>query len=124
MHTVLVLAQAINTQRRVALLDLSRLDLRESLNRRQTAVLRERERDRVEGGREGAHCVLLNRGNLCSKHDECLGIMLACRSAASIRAYLVGGLAYCERRADVGRTTTVDDTIIHDEVADRTDRIV
>ena len=38
--------------------------------------------------------------------------------------HLVSGLAHSERTTDVGRTTAVDNPIVHDEIAHRADRVV
>lgn len=63
-RTVLVPAHAVNTQSRVTLRNLPGLDLRERLDRAETGVLSEGERDGVEGRGESSHGILLDRGDL------------------------------------------------------------
>jgi hypothetical protein len=43
---------------------------------------------------------------------------------AKYSTYLIGGFSYGDRRADICRPTTVNDTIVLDEVSDCTDRVV
>lgn len=81
-------------------LDLLRLDLGQRGDGVQTAVLGEGHGHRVEGLGEGAHGVLLQAGRLDGR--------------------VLDG----QRAGDLGGATTVDDTVVADEVADHTESIV
>lgn len=98
--TILALAGTVDTQSRVALGDLPALDLGEGLDRCQTRVLSERERDGIEGGRERAHRVLLDRGDL------------------------VGFGGDGDRAGNLGSTAAVDDAVVAHEVADDAESVV
>ena len=62
--TVCSLEHRIDTEARVLLGDLARLDARERLDRRLARVLGQGQRDGVQGVGERAHCVLLNARHL------------------------------------------------------------
>lgn len=99
-RTVVTLAQAVDAQPRVALGDLPTLDLSQRLNRRQSRVLRERKRDRIEGGRERAHRILLDRSDL------------------------VGLVRDGDGARNLGCASAVDDAVVADEVADDAEGVV
>ena len=64
------------------------LDLRQSRYGRQTAVLHQGQWDRVQGGGEGSHRVLLDRRDLETRLE-------LSKTLAEIGAgYLIGGLGY------------------------------
>lgn len=98
--TVVALVRAINTQPRVTLGNLPTLHLREGLNRTQSTVLGQCQRDGIEGGSESAHGVLFNRSDV------------------------VGGLGNGDGASDFGGSSSVDDAVVADEVADDTECVV
>lgn len=94
------LAHTVDAVERQPFVGLLRLDQRQVLDRRQPAVLRKRERDRIERLRKRAHRVLLNRRNL-------------------VRLLRDG-----QRRTDLRRTTAVHHAVVLDERAHHTHRVV
>lgn len=100
LHVVGALVQAVNAQPAVVLGDLASLDLGQSLDWWQTRVLGKSQWHSLERLGESAHGVLVNTGNL------------------------IGGLGDSQRAGNLGSTTTVDNTVITDQVADDADGIV
>lgn len=70
LHTQATLAETIDTKRRQAFVHLSALDLRQGLDRRQPAILRQGKRYRVQSRRKRAHGVLLYRWDLLSSQHR------------------------------------------------------
>jgi hypothetical protein len=91
---------AVNTEAGVLLLHLTGLNRSQGLNRAETRVLGKSERDGIESIGESAHGILLNAGALD------------------------GGIFNCKRASNLGSTTTVDNTIVADQVADDAKSIV
>lgn len=116
-RTILARADAVDAQSAVALDRLPALDVGQRLDRVQARVLGQRERDRVERRGEGAHGVLLDRGDLCRRQrgpDE----------SAAVATDLVGLLGHGEAAGDLGRAAAVDDAVVADEVAHDAEGIV
>lgn len=99
-RTIVSLSSAIDSQFTIPLVDLSTLNLCERLNRAQSRVLRKRQRDRVQGRREPSHRVLLNR------RDR------------------VGRLHDGDRACDFGRSSSVNDTVVLNQVSNDTECVV
>ncbi len=99
-RTIIPSPIAVNAQRRVVLLDLTTLHLRQRLNRRKSTVFRQGQWHRVQRGCKGAHGILLDRRDL-------------------VRSFL-----YSQRRADVRSTPAIYYAIVLDEVTNSTNRIV
>ena len=99
-HVVAARLHAVNTQTRIALFQLSRFDLGQCLDRRQTAVVGECLRHGVEGVGESPHRVLLESGRFHGRVFD------------------------RETAGDFGRAAAVDDAVVADEVADDAEGVV
>ena len=99
-RTVLSSSHTVDTQSRVLLGHLSTLDIGQGVDRAQTRVLGKSERNSVQSLSKGSHGVLLNRGDL------------------------VGLLGNGDRGADLSGSTSVDNSVVLDQVSDNTNGIV
>lgn len=100
LHVVIARAHAVDAKLRVTLVDLPTLDLCQRLDGRVAAVLGQGQRDRVECRGKSAHSILLQRSNL------------------------VSGLGDSDTADNFGSSTTVDDSVVSDQVSDDADGIV
>ena len=99
-HTILSTTITVNPQPRVTLLNLPTPHIRQRLYRRQSTVLSQRERNRLQRRRERAHGILLNRRDLiCS-------------------------FRYRDRTADIRGATSVYNSAIGDKIPHDTEGVV
>lgn len=99
-RTVLSSSHTVDTQSRVLLGHLSTLDIGQGIDRAQTRVLGKGERDSVQSLSERSHGVLLNGRDL------------------------VGLLGDGDRGADLGGSTSVNHSVVLDQISHDTDGIV
>ena len=98
--TICATIQAVHAQSGVILLDLSRLELGQVLDGRQTAVLGESQRNGLERVAERSHRVLLERGDL------------------------VGRRTYRQRARNLRSAASIHNTIVADQIADHAQSVV
>ena len=92
--------QTVDAEARIVLLQVSRLELGKVLDGREAAVLGQSERNGLERLAEGAHRVLLERGDL------------------------VAGLRHGERARDLGRAAAIHDAVVADQIAHHAEGVV
>ncbi len=118
--TVATSQHAVDAKARVLLLDLARLDGSQRLDGAQTRVLGKSQGNCVQSISEGTHSVLLDARAL-QKVEK-----LVCDSKGSgwQCTNLDGSILHSNRAGNLGSTTTVDDAVVTDQVADNTQGIV